>query len=148
MNMSLLINVDLRNDPAAALFHSRPVVLAVRFATSDGIIQTLEGPVRYQTGDALMTGPKGEHWPIARARFDATYVPAGDGHAPGTDGLFAKREREILARRQGSAFQINIASGQTLSGRPGDWLVQYGPGDLAIVAADVFDTLYEPAPNC
>ncbi|CAJ0816189.1 hypothetical protein LMG18101_02841 [Ralstonia flaminis] len=146
--MPLLVNTDLRNDPAAAPFRTRPVVLTVRFAKSDGVIQTLEGPVHYQAGDALMTGPKGEHWPIARARFDATYIPAAEGHAPGTDGSFAKRVREVLARRHASAFQVSIASGQTLSGQPGDWQVQYGPGDQAIVAADVFDTLYEPARNC
>lgn len=145
--MSLLVNVDLRNDPTAARFRTRPVTLAVRFAKSDGVVQTLEGPVHYQAGDALMTGPKGEHWPIARAHFDATYVPATDGHVPGADGPFIKRMREVLARRHDAPFQVSIASGQILTGRPGDWLVQYGPDDHAIVAADVFDTLYEPIPS-
>ncbi|NMV38558.1 PGDYG domain-containing protein [Ralstonia insidiosa] len=147
MTMPSLINVDLRNDPAAALFRTRQVVLTVRFAKSDGVVQTLEGPVRYQAGDALMTGPKGEHWPIARARFDATYVSTIEGHTAGTDGPFAKRVREVLARRWDAAFQVTIASGQSLSGRPGDWLVQYCPGDQAVVAADVFDVLYEPVLN-
>ena len=47
---------DLTADPRALHVCKRPVPVPVAFALADGVCETLEGPVHYQKGDALLTG--------------------------------------------------------------------------------------------
>lgn len=136
----------------------RPIPLQVHFATeadlartggafSGGYIRTRETAagdpgVRFAPGDAIVTGTRGEQWPIPRARFEATYLPSGEGGAFGTDGLFHQTGHPVLVRRMDEAFGVSVAWGE-LAGGPGDWLVQYAPGDFGIVSADIFADTYE-----
>jgi hypothetical protein len=130
MNLSL----PLADNPSARRF-LKTATVAVEFAQSPGVLETLEGPVPYETGDALLTGIKGERWPVVRARFEDMYEPA-----PDQPGRWKKRgNRPVLALRVDHAFEVATHDGAaTLSGKPGDWLVDYSPGDQAIVANDIF----------
>lgn len=135
---------DLARDPTAASFRKRPVLVAVQFAAAPGTVQTLEGPVRYAAGDALLTGVEGERWPVARAHFERAYAPVPPVRM-GEPGGYRKQPLTVRARRIDTPFCVRLAvSGDTLRGRPGDWLVQYGPGDYGIVQAKVFAATYEP----
>ena len=49
--------------------------VSVRFAAQAGIIQTLEGEVHVKIGDAVITGPHGEHWRVSRNHFPEKYRP-------------------------------------------------------------------------
>jgi hypothetical protein len=41
-------------------------------------------------------------------------------------------------------FEVLLADGQSrLTGRPSDWLVDYGDGSLGIVSQAIFATTYE-----
>jgi hypothetical protein len=53
-----------------------PVPVAVEFSQCDGIIETLEGQVQYKSGDPILTGVKGERWPVQRNNFFTHYTPA------------------------------------------------------------------------
>jgi hypothetical protein len=68
-----------------------------------------------RAGDALLTGPHRERWPVRRERFDAAYAAS------------------VKVGWQDSPVE----------GGPGDWLVQYGPGNFGIVAAVIVDATYE-----
>ena len=48
-------------------------IVDFEFATEDGEIETLEGKMRYQKGDAIITGIKGERYACRRDIFDETY---------------------------------------------------------------------------
>src|SRR4030095_14717175 len=90
----------------------RPMPLDVHFVVekdltrtdppySKGRILTLETApgdpgVAFVAGDAIVTGSKGESWPIARAIFDATYAPTPGGRA-GADGTFVKKPLPLPA---------------------------------------------------
>ena len=50
-------------------------------ATTAGSIQTLEGPVSYAAGYYIMTGPKGEQYPITPQRFKELYDDNGNSTA-------------------------------------------------------------------
>ena len=92
--------------PSPIWVQKRPIPLAVHFAvTKDlsrtdapynkGHIRTRETAagdpgVAFKVTDAIMTGTKGETWPIARATFEATYSPVAGGRM-GHDGKFFKR---------------------------------------------------------
>ena len=52
-----------------------------RIAKNNGVIDTLEGPVKYSPGDYIMTGPKGEEYPIGPETFEKLKSDNGDGTA-------------------------------------------------------------------
>src|SRR5262249_10597889 len=53
----------------------KPAPVRTEFAGADGVCATLEGPVRYKAGDAIVTGVRGEQWPVERESFPASYEP-------------------------------------------------------------------------
>jgi hypothetical protein len=98
----------------------------VRFTPIECTVQTSEGLVHAAPGDAIITGTAGEHWRVSRARFPHKYRPV----PPTVDG-----EEE---------FEVILADGVSrLTGRAGEWLVDYGDGSLGIVSEPVFATTYE-----
>ena len=60
----------------------KPIAVDFEFATEDGEIETLEGKMTYQKGDAIMTGVKGEKYPCRRDIFDQTYDVVGNPENP------------------------------------------------------------------
>ena len=137
-----LTNVDLRVDPAARRCVKDETVEVV-FAAEPGELLSLEGPNRYARGDALITGTGGARWVVARARFDAKYVPAAAGAVHGEPGLYRNRPDVVLTKRIDAAFSIaRSASGDVLTGEPGDWVMQYAPGDYGVVKAARFAQVY------
>lgn len=139
--MQILKNIDLRQDPDAALYVKNEVV-QVSIAKSDGELTSQEGPNRYQAGDALITGSTGNRWTVSRDRFDAKYEPA----APmkhGDDGAYRNKPIPVLAKQFHELFTIERSSGgDRLRGNAGDWLMQYGPGDFGIVEKSRFEQVY------
>ena len=138
---------ELGRDPAARRARRRPVTLSVRFALAPGVLQTLEGPVRYRAGAALVRGLHGEHWPVERGPFERRYEPA-PGTAAGRDGRYRRKPGVVLARRLEAEIEVPAgAEGDPLRGRPGDWLLQYGPREYGIVAPEIFANTYELVPD-
>jgi len=134
---------DLAHDPMARRARKRPVVVAVCFAHAPGVLATVEGDVRYAAGDALVTGRAGDRWPVPRARFLETYDPVAPT-APGDDGSYRKRVALVYARRMHAPFSVSLSDARgSLRGEAGDWLVEYAPGDLAVVGDDIFGQTYE-----
>jgi PGDYG protein len=136
---------DLDKNPDALRVCKRPVAVEVEFAAADGTCKTLEGQEHYQAGDALLTGVRGEHWPIRRALFGSSYEPIAPTRA-GENGRYRKLPALAHALRLTESFDIP-ASGQreTLHGRPGDWLLRYADGSFGIVWDDIFRETYAPA---
>lgn len=136
-----LENIDLTADPAAARYVKTEVV-AVTFARVDGELLSLEGPNRYQAGDALITGSTGSRWSVSRQRFDAKYE-AVPPTATGSDGSYKAKPVPVLARQIPEAFTARrSAGGDILRGNAGDWLLQYAPGDFGIAEQSRFAQVY------
>jgi PGDYG protein len=132
---------DLSTDPDA-----RPAVkdetVAVEFARDAGALVSAVGLNRYAAGDALITGSTGDRWCVSRDRFDAKYDPIPPT-ARGQAGLYRNRPLRVLAKRMDVAFSIaRTAGGDVLRGHPGDWLLQYAPGDHGIVERSRFERVY------
>ncbi|WP_420994046.1 PGDYG domain-containing protein [Cupriavidus sp. 30B13] len=142
--MTLLSQIDLRADPAAAPYQKHEVV-RVAFATAPGELVSLEGPNRYRPGDAIVTGSTGDRWVVSRDRFDARYEPLEAG-SHGRDGDYRNQPATVLAKRMEAAFSIaRSAGGDVLRGEAGDWLMQYAPGDYGIVQQARFAQVYRSA---
>jgi hypothetical protein len=115
----------------------------VRFTPIPCPVQTHEGVVHAQPGDAIITGTAGEHWRVSRARFSEKYRPVAptvDGQA----GRYISLPNRIVALPMRASFEVLLADGVSrLSGHEGDWLVDYGDGSLGIVSQAIFATTYE-----
>lgn len=70
----------LRNQNArvASKFRKRPVVVDAVQITEEQHVDTLEGRMKGNPGDWLMTGVDGEKYFVARDIFPKTYEPADD----------------------------------------------------------------------
>ncbi len=142
--MNTLHDIDLRQDPEAALYVKDETV-QVRFADTAGEVMSPEGPNRYTVGDALVTGSTGNRWCVSRARFAARYEPVPP-LAFGEDGAYRNRPLPVLARPMHEPFAIaRSAGGDLLRGEAGDWLMQYAPGDYGITEGERFRQVYRPA---
>ena len=56
----------------------KPVTIEFEFAKEDGVMETLEGQMRYKQGDAIITGVIGEKYVCRRDIFDQTYDVVND----------------------------------------------------------------------
>ena len=117
--------------------YKKPNPEKYEIAQQDGVIQTLEGPVNYQKGYYILTGPKGEQYPIPPDAFAKLKDDAGNGVCyPKKIVKMAK-----LADHDGA---VKTSWGETLNYRTGqDYIVRHGPGDYGVVKKDIFDQTYK-----
>lgn len=99
--------------------------------------------MRYNAGNALVTSSHAEEWPISIDKFQATYTPVGDVQ-PDVVGIFRKESRSGRATQLSAPRSVKLSDGRgVLRGHTGDWVVDYGGGDLSLVAQELFETYYE-----
>jgi hypothetical protein len=116
----------------------------VTFSKKSQIIETLEGNVACSAGDAIVTGSKGETWPVTREAFFRKYVPMR-GLLAGDDGQYTKRLAFVQVRQLDREETIELSDGRgTVTGQTGDWCLTYGIGNQAFIRSDIFSETYEP----
>jgi hypothetical protein len=136
---SKVVSSDPRH--IAALKFEREI--RVRFAPAACTVHTPEGLVHAKAGDAIVTGTAGETWRVSQARFPHKYRPVPPVLA-GEPGAYMSLRNRILALQMQEPFEVVLADGIShLTGRAGDWLVDYGDGSLGIVTQPIFATTYE-----
>ena len=115
----------------------RPAREPYEIADRPGTIDTLEGPVRYPAGYYIMTGPKGERYPISPERFREIKVDNGDGTA-------SPKPIKKLAKVADHSGTVDTSWGEKLQYDPEvDVIVRHGPGDYGVVKVDIFKQTYE-----
>ncbi len=133
----------ISTDPRRVLARKLAHEIDVRFTPVACTVQTSEGLVHAAPGDAIITGTAGEHWRVSRARFADKYRPVPPTVA-GEPGRYVSLPNRIMAVPMTQEFEVLLADGLSrLTGRPGEWLVDYGDGSLGIVSQDIFATTYE-----
>jgi len=116
--------------------YKKPSQERYEIAQQDGTIQTLEGPVNYKTGYYILTGPKGEQYPIPPEKFAALKDDQGNGIC--TPKKIVKMAK--LADHDGA---VKTSWGETLNYTAGnDYIVKHAPGDYGVVKADIFKQTY------
>ena len=112
-----------------------PVIYAT--AETPGIINTLEGPVKYQAGYKIITGPNGEQYPIPPEKFAGLY---DDNH----DGTATPKKIIKMAKLADHSGSVKTSWGETLNyTRGNDYIVRHGPGDYGVVKKDIFPKTYQ-----
>jgi hypothetical protein len=121
----------------------REIVVAVEFSRQPDIIETLEGLVRCGVGDAIITGVRGEQWPVQRELFEKLYEPIHP-LPMGKDGRYCSLSQEVEVVRLTVPFCLELTGQQgTLAGNTGDWLVRKPDGSMGIVAGNIFSKTYD-----
>ena len=139
--MLTLKNIDLERDAGAGRY-TKVETVEVTFASSDAAVMSREGLNHYRAGDALITGSTGDRWSVTRARFDARYEPVPP-LASGAPGCYRSKPIPVLAKQINEAFSLErVTGGDLLQGKPGDWVMQYAPGDYGIVEGAKFARVY------
>lgn len=134
---------SIRGDPRRVTARKLVKEIDVIFADGPCVVRTNEGMVHVRAGDAIITGIAGEHWRVSRSHFSGRYQPVPPTML-GQPGRYASRPKRILAVPMTFAFEVLLADGASrLSGRPGDWLVDYGDGSLGVISPSIFATTYE-----
>jgi hypothetical protein len=133
----------IANDPRHVEARKLENEVTVRFTPTACTVQSPEGTVHAQPGDAILRGMAGEQWRVSRAHFDNKYR-ASPCTVPGEPGRYLSLRNRVFALQMAEPFEVLLADGLSrLTGRSGDWLVDYGDGSLGIVAAGIFKTTYE-----
>jgi len=115
----------------------KPAREKYEIAKTDGTINTLEGPVSYKAGAYIMTGPKGEQYPITPERFAELKDDNGDGTA-------SPKKIVKLAKVADHSGTVNTSWGDPLHYNPGeDIIVRHGPNDYGVVKKDIFAQTYD-----
>ena len=136
---------DLAGDPRALRVCKKPTLVHAAFAGADGVCDTLEGPVHFNAGDAILSGGHGDRWPVERASFLASYEPVPPTRA-GDDGSYRKAPSLAYALRLDDEREVPVGSQRDLlRGRPGDWLLQHADGSYGVVQDEIFRDTYAPA---
>lgn len=117
--------------------YKRPAKERYEIADEPGTIDTLEGPVKYPKGFYIMTGPKGEQYPISPEKFNDLKDDLGNGVC--TPKKIVKMAK--LADHSGS---VDTSWGEKLYYNPGeDVVVRHGENDYGVVKRDIFAQTYE-----
>ncbi len=133
----------VRNSPSHVTARKLAREVDVRFAEQSCVVRTAEGEVHAKPGDAILTGTSGEHWRVSRSHFPDKYEPVPPT-ADGESGRYRAKRYRVLALRMAQGFRVLLSDGiSELTGRAGDWLVDYGDGSLGIVSPTIFDSTYE-----
>jgi hypothetical protein len=104
-------------------------------ATDSGTVDTLEGPVRYQAGHKIITGPKGEKYPVPPESFEDKY-DINDEHTATPKKIIK------LAKVADHDGVIHTSWGDLEYSEGNDIIVRHGDGDYGAVKIDIFKQTY------
>jgi hypothetical protein len=113
----------------------KPNSIHYETAEDSGTIDTLEGPVKYQAGHKIITGPKGEKYPVTPESFHDKYDVNDENTAtPKKIIKYAK-----LADHDGV---LHTSWGDLEYTKGNDYIVRHGEGDYGAVKKDIFQQTY------
>lgn len=108
-------------------------------ASEDGTINTLEGLVAYKKGFYILTGSKGEKYPMSPEKFRELKTDLGSGRCQ-------PKKISKLAKLADHDGEVKTSWGEKLSYRKEeDYIVKHGSGDYGVVKKSIFFDTYEKA---
>jgi PGDYG protein len=112
-----------------------PTPVKYEIADTAGTVDTLEGPMQHDVGHYIMTGPKGERYPITPEKFKSLYDDNGNGTA-------TPKRVEKLAKVADHDGVLHTSWGDLAYTTGADYIVRHGPNDYGAVKADIFAKTY------
>jgi hypothetical protein len=117
--------------------YKKPAPERYEIAQQDGTLKTLEGPVNYKAGYYILTGPKGEQYPMPPEKFNELKDDAGDG-------VCYPKKIIKLAKLADHDGAVQTSWGEKLNYTAGnDFIVKHGSGDYGVIKKDIFAQTYQ-----
>ena len=116
--------------------YKKPAQEKYEIAQQAGTVQTLEGPVQYEAGHYIMTGPKGEQYPITPEKFNTLKDDLGNGVCTPKKILKVAKLADHDGVIHTSWGDLNYTAGN-------DYIVRHGTGDYGAVKKDIFMQTYD-----
>lgn len=114
----------------------KPAKERYRIADEPGTIDTLEGPVNYPKGFYILTGPKGEEYPMSPEKFDELKDDLGDG-------VCTPKKILKVAKLADHSGTVDTSWGEKLHYNTGeDYIVRHGENDYGVVKKEIFQQTY------
>jgi len=114
----------------------KPIPIKYVVAALNGKMKTNEGDASYKKGDYIVTGVEDESWPISKKKFESTYKIINKTAA-------VKKPVSVLAKQMNKGFSVVTPSGNKLSGKAGDYIIQYAKNDQGVVSKSIFEKSYK-----
>lgn len=115
--------------------YKKPSPIKYEVANGPGTVNTLEGPVRYDTGHIIITGPKGEQYPVTPEKFSSFYDVSGDGEA-------TPKKIFKVAKMADHDGLLHTSWGDLQYTKGNDYIVRHDKGDYGAVKKDIFHQTY------
>ena len=116
--------------------YKHPTPIHYKTAIANGTVDTLEGPVDYQAGHKIITGPKGEKYPVSAEKFADYYDDNKDGTATPKKIFKLAKLADHNGVVKASWGDLNYSSGE-------DYIVRHGHNDYGVVKKDIFAQTYD-----
>jgi len=100
-----------------------------------GTVKTLEGPMKHSAQAHIITGPKGEQYPVEPAKFAKLYDDNGDGTA-------TPKKIPKLAKLADHDGVLHTSWGDLQYTAGNDYIVRHGANDYGAVKKDIFAQTY------
>ena len=110
---------------------------------ADAIVRTREGAVSVPAGDWVLQDSTGNRWPVSPKHLFTHYTRLDtDPNSPVSQWIAKPQTVRVLQLT--SPIRVPVGrDGALIQGYPNDWLMFYKSNSFGIVAADLFDILYE-----
>ncbi len=135
----------MRDDTAARsaiyIVRRRPVELIAQYVDEKTLTDTWEGPRTAQVGDYVLTGVKGEQWPVPGSEFDRLYEVIG----PTADGQALRVRKKVMELRAFQTYEpLTFAiRGENFHAEPGYFIIAYEDGSCYPCEPEVFFETFE-----
>lgn len=122
--------------PEVAL--KKPAWQPCEISTKSQNIKTLEGEQVAQVGDMIVTGVKGERWPIPAKEKEAYDFKKENGKV-----FLSKKLALVAAIKTSEKVEVKLSwSPEPLIGKVGDIVVRYGKDDFGVVDKEIYNQTY------
>lgn len=123
------------HESVSAKYVKKPVEIDAEQINEIRIINTLEGDVTANPSDWIITGVKGEQYPINDKSFKELYDPC-------ENGKYKKKPLEVTAWQTDRELLIPYGK-DSLRASVGDYIVKQPNGSFAPVKPDIFKLTYD-----
>lgn len=123
------------HESVSAKYIKKPVEIDAEQINEIRVINTLEGDVTANPTDWIITGVKGEQYPVPDSDFKKLYEP-------GKNGKYMKKPLEVSAWQTDRELLIPYKDG-SLRASVGDYIVKQPNGYFAPVKPDIFKLTYD-----
>lgn len=121
----------------------KPVHVTGEQLRTTSTIPTREGLVSASAGDWVLEDSAGNRWPVSTEHL-LTYYSCSDPNPQHSHSRWIARPQTVRVLQLTRPMLVPVGRyGELIQGNPNDWLIYYESHSFGIVAADLFNDLYE-----